>query len=276
VTVSNALRDASELLSKTCDTARLDAELLMAHALEMDRSEMLLRHMDAPKPEAFDALIDRRAGHEPVAYILGYAEFYGRKFDVGSGVLIPRADSETLIDVAHELAPPNARVLDIGTGSGALLLTFLAERPQAQGIGIDASDGAVRMAQTNAKALDLKHRALIETRDWNEHSWAEGLGQFDLILCNPPYVEAGAALAPNVRDFEPHQALFAGAEGLDEYRVIIPKLGELMATNGVAILEIGNTQAQAVARIAHKHGFATELHHDLGGRPRALTLREGN
>lgn len=272
-TVAEALRAAAERLAATSDTARLDAEVLMAHALGTARSELLLRHMRDPVPETFAPLVERRAGHEPVAYITGEQEFYGRTFRVSPAVLIPRGDSETTVAAALEAQPGARRVLDCGTGSGALLLTLLAELPEAQGIGVDCSGAALEVAAHNAAALGLSGRADLRHADWTEPGWAEQLGGFDLVIANPPYVEDAAPLDRSVRDYEPHIALFAGAEGLEDYRVLIPQLPALLEPGGVAVLEIGYRQAEAVTAIAKAAGFATELRRDLAGRPRALVLR---
>lgn len=272
-TVAAALREAAVRLAATSDTGRLDAELLMAHALGVSRSELLLRHMDRPAHPAFAGLVERRARHEPVAYILGRKEFFGREFAVARGVLIPRMDSETTVEAALEARPTLARVLDCGSGSGALLLTVLAERPGATGVGIDRSPEALEISARNANRLALSERVQWLRRDWIAQGWAEGLGRFDLILANPPYVEEDAPIEPAVRAWEPAGALFAGPEGLDDYRALVPQLPPLLADGGVAVLEIGATQAEAVASIAALVGFESELHHDLGGRPRALVLR---
>ncbi len=272
-TVAAALREAAVRLAATSDTGRLDAELLMAHALGVSRSELLLRHMERPAHPAFAGLVKRRARHEPVAYILGRKEFFGREFAVGPGVLIPRMDSETTVEAALEARPTLARVLDCGSGSGALLLTVLAERPGATGVGIDRSPEALEISARNANRLALSDRAQWLRRDWNAQGWAEGIGRFDLILANPPYVEEDARIEPAVRAWEPAGALFAGPEGLDDYRALVPQLPPLLADGGVAVLEIGATQAEVVASIASLAGFESELHHDLGGRPRALVLR---
>jgi release factor glutamine methyltransferase len=272
VKVAAAIRQAAERLSETSDTARLDAELLMAHALGVNRSDMLLRYQDDEVPQDFERLIARRARHEPVAYILEEAEFYGRSLYVNSSVLIPRGDRETIIETALKSAPAYGRVLDMGTGSGALLLTILAERTEMEGIGIDASIDAVQVAALNARRLGLGDRARMLKRDWHDAGWADDLGRFELILCNPPYVEESAVLAPDVRDFEPAGALFSGPEGLDDYRAIIPQLAELLAPDGVAILEIGHQQAENVTEIAKRWGFKLEVLTDLGGRSRAVIL----
>ena len=278
MTVGEAIRAAAEALAPVSDTARLDAELLMAHALGITRSDILLKAMRDPSPEGFAALVERRAGHEPVAYITGWTEFYGRRFDVGPGVLIPRPDSEVLIDAALELVPDPRRVLDLGTGSGALLFTILLERPKAAGVGIDASLEAIEIALNNGIGFDAEHHLLDDwdwqlfQRDWHAPGWADDLGTFDLILCNPPYVETTAVLDPQVADFEPATALFAGPEGLDDYRVLIPQLRALMNEAALAVLEIGANQAAAVGALAAASGFATALRRDLAGRARALLL----
>ncbi|GAA0270251.1 peptide chain release factor N(5)-glutamine methyltransferase [Alteraurantiacibacter aestuarii] len=277
-TVAGVLRAAAQQLAGTSDTARLDAELLMAHALGVSRSDLLLRHMGAISPallDRFNHLLDRRLRSEPVAYILGYQEFRDLNFAVNAHVLIPRADSETTLQAALDAAPGSARVLDCGTGSGALLLSFLHERPGSSGIGIDASAQALGVAACNCESLGLTGRAQFFVRDWNQPGWAEQLGRFDLILSNPPYVEADAQLDSSVRDFEPAQALFAGPDGLDDYRALIPQLPALLEPGGVAVLEIGATQAGAVTQIATQSGFTVQCHEDLGGRPRALVLRLG-
>lgn len=272
MTVAEALRAATERLADTSDTARLDAELLMAHALGVPRSDMLLRHMTQREPVMFEPYVIRRAAHEPVAYIVGEQEFYGRSFAIAKGVLIPRPDSETTLEAALELATPDVRVLDCGTGSGALLLSFLAERPEAAGIGIDNSATAGTIAALNTQRLGLTGRAQFLRRDWTQPGWADDLGTFDLILANPPYVEDTAELEPDVRDFEPAEALFAGVEGLDDYRILIPQLPRLLRTGGVAVIEIGASQACQVTAIAESSGFTAQLRCDLAKRPRTLIL----
>jgi release factor glutamine methyltransferase len=273
--VAEVLRDAAGQLAAASDTARLDAELLMAHALAVSRSDLLLRHMQDPVPESFAALIERRARHEPVAYILGRKEFYGREFLVAPGVLIPRMDSETTVAAALEACPAPGHVLDCGVGSGALLFTVLAERPLAEGVGIDRSAEALATASANAASLELSDRVQLLRRDWDEAGWADDLGRFDLVLANPPYVEEEAPIAPAVREWEPAGALFSGAEGLDAYRVLIPQLPDLLTESGVVVVEIGATQAEAVSEIATNIGFTVELRRDLADRPRALVLRLG-
>ena len=274
MTVAEAIRAAAERLLKTSDTARLDAELLMAHALGVSRSDMLLRHQTDAAPAAFEPLVDRRTAHEPIAHITGEQEFYGRPFAVTRDTLIPRGDSEVLIETALECAPNAERVLDLGTGSGALLVTALLELEGATGIGTDASGRALDVAQRNAQDLGLiGAQARFLLRDWTRTGWADDLGTFDLVLCNPPYVETSAALDAQVRDYEPESALFAGAEGLDDYRVIFPQLRKLLNREGIAIFEIGHEQGAKVSEIAQMHGFTTEIRADLAKRPRLVICR---
>jgi release factor glutamine methyltransferase len=275
-TVSQAIRAAAAQLAATSDTARLDAEVLMAHALRVSRSDLLLRHMAAEPPASFAALIERRVGHEPVAYITGAQEFYGLPFRVTADVLIPRSDSEVLVERALAARPDARSVLDCGTGSGALLLAVLAHLPQARGVGIDRSAAALAVAGDNAKALDPGDRARMVLADWTRAGWDEGLGAFDLVLANPPYVESDAELAASVRAYEPADALFAGPDGLADYRLLIPQLPRLLAPGGVALVEIGATQGPSVGALARGCGFAVRVHHDLGDRARVveLTLRQ--
>lgn len=269
-TARAAIADAAARITSV--TPRLDAELLMAHSMGVSHQDLLLKHLNDPVPTAFDALIERRLAHEPVAYITGSRGFWTVEIGVGPGVLVPRADSETLIEaaVAHFAgAAGPGRVLDLGTGPGTLLLAALAEWPEAHGLGVDASEEALAYARRNAEALGLAERAVFKAGDW-----ANGLdGQFDLILCNPPYIGTAEELGPEVRDHEPPAALFAGADGLDDYRRIIPDLPRLLAPGGIAVVEIGWTQAEAVSALLSAAGLDPVLHHDLAGRPRAIATK---
>lgn len=278
MTIAEALREATQTLARVSETPRLDAELLMAHTFGISRSTLLLNRMRDEVPAAFAALIARRSAHEPVAYITGQQDFWTLTLQVTPAVLIPRADSETLIEaaIAALAQRPPAKILDLGTGSGALLLAAMSEWPEAHGVGVDASAAALAIAQSNATALGFADRAQMLPGNWRQPGWQQPLpGPFDLIVCNPPYVETTAMLAPQVMEHEPHSALFAGEDGLDDYRILIPALPALLAPQGIAILEIGAGQREDVAALATASGFAVDCRQDLAGHDRALILRPG-
>ena len=268
--VGAALREAAARLAAVSDTSRLDAELLMAHALGVERPALLLDPERYDVPADFGALIARRMAHEPVAYILGYRDFWTIRLQVGPGVLIPRPDSETLIEAAvrHFGGTGPSHILDLGTGPGTLLYAAMSEWPAARGVGIDASEVALGYAGENASALAMNDRTKLIHGDW-----AEGIsGAFDLILCNPPYIADSEQLMPDVVAHEPAGALFAGADGLDDYRRVIPDLPRILAPGGLAVLEIGHTQHMLVRKLAEAAGFSVACRQDLGGRDRALLL----
>lgn len=243
----------------------------MAHALGVTPGDMKLRHLDDAAPPGFTALVERRLRREPIAYITGRAGFWTIELEVGPGVLIPRADSEALLQAAvghFGLGGPRT-VLDLGTGPGALLLAALDQWPEARGLGVDASETALACARRNAGQLGLAGRA--ELRRGN---WAEGIeGSFDLVLCNPPYIADGERLPPDVADWEPHSALFAGPDGLAAYRAIAPRLPSLVAPDGIACLELGAGQADAVAALFADAPFTISSRPDLRDVTRCLVLR---
>lgn len=278
-TIAAALRVAAVRLAGVSETPRLDAELLMAHALGCTRSELLLRQADLAVPVQFAGYLARRAADEPVAYIIGHQDFWDLTLAVTPDVLIPRADSETLIEAAIDAFAGREgprRILDLGTGSGALLLAALSVFPAATGLGVDASAAALAVAAGNADACGFAERAEFRHLDWRDAGWVEVLGgPFDLILCNPPYVEDTATLTPMVAAHEPHSALFAGPDGLSDYRILIPAIPALLAADGIAIFEIGFNQAQSVSDLASKAGLSTEMRRDLGGNARCLRFSLG-
>jgi len=231
---------------------------------------LLLARLDDPAPPGFDALVARRVAGEPVAYITGERDFWTITLAVAPGVLIPRADSETLIEaaVSHFGAKGPGSVLDLGTGPGTLLLAALDQWPGARGLGIDRSERALAIARANADHLGLADRARFAPGDW-----AEGIAEhFDLVLCNPPYVEADAVLAPDVAEHEPPEALFAGADGLDAYRALAPQIAGVIAPGGMAAIELGHTQCAAVTALFAPSGLRIESRRDLAGRDRAIVL----
>lgn len=267
--IAEALRAAAARLAGVSDTPRLDAELLMAHALAATREEMLLSRQAGEVPAAFEALVKRRLQHEPIAYITGRRAFWTIELEVGRGVLIPRPDSETLIEaaIAHFGGKGPRTILDLGTGSGALLLAALHQWPRARGIGLDQSFDAIRIARANLRRLGMRPRAQIRRGGWLGTD-----GRHDLILCNPPYVADGEELPPEVAGYEPAEALFAGRDGSDAFRMIAPVLRPQLAPGGVACIEIGAGQREAVAALFAAQGFRVSSRKDLNGVERCLIL----
>ncbi|WP_176500965.1 peptide chain release factor N(5)-glutamine methyltransferase [Sphingomonas sp. HMP9] len=254
-------------------TPRLDAELLMAHALGVERNAIFLDPTRYAVPATFADLVERRLRHEPIAYITGTRGFWSIDLAIGPGALVPRADSETLLVAAqkHFAGRAPATVLDLGTGPGTLLLAALDEWP-ARGLGVDYSPQALDYARANAAALGMTERA-----SFVRGSWASAIvGQFDLILANPPYIATDEQLPPEVHDHEPHAALFAGADGLDDYRILAGQLPALIAPGGAAVIEIGATQGPSVTALLEAQGLLVTLHHDYGNNPRALVAIQGH
>lgn len=251
------------------DPAR-DARLLLAHALDLPPERVSL-HLSDPLTDGmaarFQALIDRRVARQPVSQIIGQRLFWGRPFTVTADVLDPRPETETLIDEA--LKGRFSRVLDLGTGSGAILLTLLAERPAATGLGVDLSEPALAVARANAQALGVSGRATFALSDW----FGAVEGQFDLIVANPPYISAAelAALAPETREWEPRMALTPGGDGLDAYRAIAAGVGACLRPGGRLLAEIGPSQGAAVVALLRAAGLTgLTVLPDLDGRDRVV------
>ena len=265
------------------DNARFEARLLMAQASGFSTEQLIARGRDpapAPAVETLRTLTARRVKREPMAYILGEREFWGLPFKVSPDVLVPRPDSETVIEAALSLLTDRSRpwrLLDLGLGSGCLLLTLLKEFPHATGLGLDASPAALAVAQANAEALGVADRATLVSGDWREPAWTDRLaGPFDLIVSNPPYIEAATIdrLMPEVSRFEPRLALDGGADGLDAYRAISAAAPQLLAAEGRLLVEIGEGQALGITEIFAFSGLqvATTLK-DLGGIDRVLAIQ---
>lgn len=265
------------LRAAAIDQPRFEARLLLAHAMG-STAEALLRDPRAPvPPEAaarFGAALKARLAATPVAHILGRQGFWTLDLAVSPATLIPRADSESLVEAALEACPDAAaplRVLDLGTGTGCLLLAVLSERPRGFGIGVDRSPQAAALASRNARENGLAGRAAFLAGDWA----AALAGRFDLVLSNPPYIDSAAiaGLMPEVSRHEPRLALDGGADGLDAYRALAAALPGLLAPGGVAVLELGQGQRPAVEALALAAGLAPlGCRRDLGGVERALTL----
>jgi release factor glutamine methyltransferase len=273
VNITAALDHITQRLAAAgIEAPRREARLILAAAHGTDAAGLLrLTEIDQQK---FDPLLQRRAAREPLAYILGRKEFWGREFVVSPATLIPRPDSETLIEAALECFPARAAVqniLDAGTGTGCLLLAALLEFPQAFGVGLDISEPAAALARRNAAALGLGHRSTVLVADWA----APINAKFDLILSNPPYIPAPdlPSLMQDVQNYEPRAALDGGPDGLTCYKTIIAALPALLAPAGAAVLELGIGQSAEVAAIAQNAGFSTQTRADLANIPRALVIR---
>ena len=264
--VRAALRDAN------IDTADMDARLLLEAATGLDRVAIMMApetQLSAEQAAQLRMLTERRLLNEPMAYILGRREFRSLEFLTPPGVLIPRPDTETLIEAALEAAPDARSILDMGVGSGCILLSLLHARPEAEGWGVDQSAVALRTTAENARRLGLSQRAHLIASDWG----AALDRRFDLVVSNPPYIPAAdvETLAPDVKDFEPRAALDGGADGLSAYRIIAGQLPRLLAPGGVAALEIGWDQSEAVGRLLTLAGLRdVRVRKDLAGRDRVV------
>ena len=229
------------------------------------------RGIDTSARHRFMEAVRRRAAREPFARIIGAREFWSLNLVLGSETLIPRPETETVVETVLEHIPDRRReltILDLGTGSGCLLLALLSELPAAHGLGIDCAEGAVTVAKANAARLGLASRAAFVAGDWGKAL----IGPFDIIVCNPPYVAQGEriGLEPEVRYFEPPRALFAGADGLAGYREVVPEIARLLALGGVSVLELGAGQLDDVTGLLNRAGLCTgPVRFDLAGIPRA-------
>jgi release factor glutamine methyltransferase len=247
-----------------------DARRLFSHALGIEPGRLTLvlpDPLDTTAQTVFDALIARRALREPVSHLTGTRAFYGRDFIVNGAVLDPRPETETLIEAALSL--PFKRVLDLGTGSGCILLTLLAETPGSTGLGIDISAAACAVAAQNAQALGLDQRAQFQLGNWH----AGPLGDYDLIVANPPYIALSemAGLSPEVRDWEPRAALTDEGDGLGAYRAILNGITQHMTEGARLIMEIGPSQAEEVSVLVLTAGFTqVDVIQDLDGRDRIV------
>ena len=275
--VVDALRKAAQRLrdAGVADPVR-DARLLMRWAADLSGAALAAapdQPLSADEAARFEAAVLARAARRPVSQIVGGREFYGRWFQVTDAVLDPRPESEILVAEALAAAPTGGtplRVLDLGVGSGALLLSVLAERADATGLGIDASAPALAVASANAAALGLAERVELRKGDW-----LRGVAErFDIVLCNPPYIDAAeiAELSPEVRLYEPHVALSPGPDGLSVYRRLASEIGFVLTEHGSAHFEVGLGQADAVSNLFDAAGFRTTRHADLDGRRRVVSV----
>lgn len=275
VTGRTALADAVRKLAAAGIVAPArDARLLLAEVLSVAPDRLTLVEGDPLETDAmarFSEMVFARSAGQPVAQIIGRRLFWGRSFSVNRNVLDPRPETETLIDVALA-GPVPARILDLGTGSGAIMLTLLAEWPATRGLGTDISAEALAVALGNAVSLGVADRA-----DFAQRDWFDGIeGSFDLIVSNPPYIRASTVelLDRDVREWEPHGALTAGSSGVESYARIASGLGKHLAPCGRALFEIGADQGESVPALFREAGFVvTAVFPDLDGRPRVVSLR---
>lgn len=270
------MRAARARLAHLPSPAR-DARDLLLHVLSLDAAALIATErapMTAAEAARYDAVIARRAAHEPVSKIVGLRAFHGLDFEVTADVLDPRADSETLVAAALEAAGAarGLRVLDLGTGSGCLLLTLLHRLGDARGLGVDASEAALAVARRNAGRLGLDEKARFIRSDWLE----KVDGTFDLVVCNPPYIGECErhALSDDVLLWDPEAALFAGEDGLADYRRLAPTLGKALSETGTAFFEIGSGQDEAVSRLFAACGFGEiAFRRDIAGIRRCMIVR---
>ena len=254
------------------DNPRMEARLLFAHALGISRDQTLTATATAEQAAKFETFVARRTAREPFGYISGRREFWSMDFEVGPGVLVPRPDTETLIEEALRLVPDcsaSLKIADMGTGSGAILIAALKEFPNATGIGLESSQEAFNFASHNAR-MHMPDRAEIRLADWNTAQ-----GPFDLVFSNPPYIPSTGieSLAPDVANFEPRAALDGGADGLSAYRSLAELLPGLLKPGGHALLEIGFGQAQAIKTLFPDLEIL-RIAPDLSGVPRCVILRK--
>lgn len=273
MTVGEWIADAARRLTEQhVDSPRLDAQLLAAAGLGVDRV-WTMAHADDPIAESahsrLSELLRRRLEHEPLAYILGRREFYGRTFRVGPGVLIPRQETELLVEAALGRLPSGASVIDVGTGSGCIAITLKLERPDLRVTACDISPRALEIASSNAESLGAEIE-LVKS----DLLLALGARKWDVIVSNPPYVETTAELAPEVKDHEPEVALFAGVDGLSIYRRLASEASSNLADSGFLAVEMGMGQATALDSLFGASGWRIEAAlDDLAGITRVLVFR---
>lgn len=279
ITVGTLYRGAVAVLREAeAESPALDVRVLLAHALGVEGGELIALSDKAVPGDVrvrFKALLKRRATGEPVARILGKKEFWSREFLLTPATLVPRPETETLVEAALEAKPDKnsaLRILDLGTGSGILIAALLLEYPKAFGVGVERDAEAAGTARSNLAGLGVAHRARIVCGDWASAI----VTQFDLVVSNPPYIASGdiGRLPVEVRLHDPLQALDGGRDGLESYRAIVAELPRLLAVNGMAILELGAGQEPAVADLA-RHAQLTvngPARCDLSGHPRALIV----
>jgi release factor glutamine methyltransferase len=280
ITFGDLRRGATQMLREAnIESPETDARLLLLHATKFDAAKLISVESDVASEgliAAYDRLLSRRISGVPVARILGEKEFWSLRFALGADTLVPRPETETIVEAAlAEIQEKQTKlsILDLGTGTGAILAALLSELPNATGVAVDKSESALRVARQNFRNLSLYGRVSCVCGDW-----ANAIrGTFDLVVTNPPYIASKelALLSPEVRDHDPLLALEAGADGLDAYRVIVNQLRERLVERGIAVLELGQGQEEAVSDLVHATGtlkVAGAARKDLAGIARALVI----
>ena len=274
----------NELLKSSSESARLDATILLGYVLGISRERLILddeRIVSDDELKKFNILLKKRVNKEPIAYIIGKKEFWGLDFIVNHATLIPRPDSETLVEAALKRANlllgqnEDLTILDIGTGTACLLISLLRELPTAFGIGVDISKEALQVANKNAEIHGVKNRTQFINSDWCKNI----NGKFDLIISNPPYIASSdePSLMPDVALYEPHYALFSGVDGLDSYRELSAQIGGKLNQGGFALFEVGDGQAETVSLMLSENGFRVdEIKKDLSGIKRCVIAQKMN
>lgn len=280
--ISEILGTATARLREAgCDTARLDAEVLLMDNLKFDRAGLIAGSDDGINAKdlcSFWSQIQRRQSREPIAHILGTKEFWSLEFRVNAHTLIPRPDSEiiveTCLDYLHDRINEPLEILDLGTGSGCLAISLLSELPNATALATDRSEAALKVAKENAHLMMVEERIRFLQADWCDGLGAEyGNRQFDLIVSNPPYIQTGAVktLMPEVTNFEPHQALDGGVDGLGAYRIIIPGASSFLKPEGAFVLELGQGQGPNIAHLLRAQSLDDiAFRDDLAGHQRCV------
>jgi len=272
------------LKQKGLPNPKFDAEILVAHALQMDRLKVYLQ-FDRPLEQAELALIreflKRRARHEPIQYITGNREFFGLDFKVGPGVLIPRPETEQLVELGLEylkaLPEETRNILDLGTGSGCMAIS-LAKNIFCQVWALDVQEDALVWARQNAQSLGVEQKIQWRTGDWFSALNPEDPPQFQLILSNPPYIsmDEKGELEPEVKDFEPEKALFSGESGLEAYEILAKNLEKKLVPGGVALIELHANRSDKISELFKGGDLSQTLHRDLQGLPRVLRLEKSS
>ena len=265
----------SALAEAEIENNRGETAMLICHFCNVTKAELLLRHDEDFDSKELKAAVEKRCKHYPLQYILGYWDFCKETYKVTENTLIPRQDTEKLVELAVKLLPENARIIDLCTGSGCVAISTLAARPDCRAVAVDLFDETLAVARENAESNGVGDRMGFLAQDVLYPAFMDSLGAFDCIISNPPYIETHQiSLLDDELFYEPRAALDGGDDGLDFYRVIISEYSEYLTDNGIMLLEIGCDQAKSVAAIASAAGMRCEIYKDYGGNDRVAYLKK--